>query len=682
MLGALQLSSRTSLAMVLAGVLILSAFIAPVLSSRSAFAAENAKNAHPPAKTITHPTFGPILPIYNGMGAIIGNGHVIMGVDYAGQLNVPYRAINGTGWSLPTSDPGHPPIGYVGLRNGNGSFASTEPGCLCEGWGVAIPSNTIGDPNATGYANNAAGSANLVVNSFAGTDGGSSAVSNVTAFNKIVVTHDYHPTPLTPYLYQVTVSFKNNGTTDLNNVTYRRVMDWDIQPTQFAEVVGNHGVKANLEPTGRLVHSGDNGFLTSDPLQAIVPSDFQVDSGTYNQDYNYSGPDDHGGVFDLQVGPIKAGQTVAFNEYYGTAPNEALTKGALAAVNATLYSLGYNSEPVVNGTNVADVNGTYGPVFAWGFGGITGSVLDHPPTIDPIANQTVAVNSTATFTAVGHDSDVNDTLTYSLSGAPTGASINATTGAFSWKPNGSSGQTPGNYTFDVFVTDSHGLSAHTPVTITVTSAVTGSTASVTVIKKIEGGWATLDNFTLMLNGQPVTNGSATTVTAGQQQNISESFNPPSLESQYRTLFQGDCAPDGTISADKVKADASLQCVMINVFVKHHKHAEESLVCQDYNSTDINGKTIPTGKVIRCESFDNKSDVNGMRFMVKGPDGVMLDSGNQAYKSGEKIYITFMDNATGSYTVHIAYYDLDGHKITSKCDLYVHFTAATRVKGTA
>ena len=411
------------------------------------------------------PQASAVMPI-SGTGVIIGNGNVIMGIDNAGQLNIPYRPVTGKvgGWALPTSDPGHPSVGQVGLRNGDGQYASTEPGCLCEGWGISIPSKIgPGDPAATGYANNDAGSANLVVDSLTGSDGDLSAASTVTAFGKFQVTHDYHPTPLTPYLYQVTVTIKNIGSVNQPDVHYRRVMDWDIQPTQFHEFVTNQGVAANLAPAGRLVNSGDNGFLTSDPLVAAAPDDFEhtFGSGTYNKNFKYSGPEDHGGVFDLQVGPIKAGEAVAFNEYYGSAPDEAKTDAALAAVGATLsskaFSLLDSGKPNTDGKN--------GPVFAWGFGGIAGTVLNHPPTIDPIPDQTVHVSSLDSFTAVGRDPD-SDPLSYFLSGAPPGASIDPSTGDFSWKPSGGAGQSPGTYFFDVFVSDGS-LTAHTTVKVIV-----------------------------------------------------------------------------------------------------------------------------------------------------------------------------------------------------------------------
>lgn len=75
-----------------------------------------------------------------------------------------------------------------------------------------------------------------------------------------------------------------------------------------------------------------------------------------------------------------------------------------------------------------------------------------PPTIDPIANITVAEGSRASATALGHDADADQTLRYSFSGtAAFGAAVDAITGAFTWTPTEAQG--PGTYTFRIKVFD-------------------------------------------------------------------------------------------------------------------------------------------------------------------------------------------------------------------------------------
>jgi cold shock CspA family protein len=74
-----------------------------------------------------------------------------------------------------------------------------------------------------------------------------------------------------------------------------------------------------------------------------------------------------------------------------------------------------------------------------------------PPTLSPIGNRVVNEGSTVLFTASGSDRDIGDTLAYSLVGAPFGASINPTSGAFSWPTTENHG--PGTYGFAVVVSD-------------------------------------------------------------------------------------------------------------------------------------------------------------------------------------------------------------------------------------
>jgi hypothetical protein len=103
-----------------------------------------------------------------------------------------------------------------------------------------------------------------------------------------------------------------------------------------------------------------------------------------------------------------------------------------------------------------------------GLAPIQGSAVNHAPVLSPIANQAVTYGSTVTFTASATDPDAGETLTYSLApGAPTGASINPSTGAFTWAPTAA--QVGQVYNINVVVTDNGTppLSATQPVTINV-----------------------------------------------------------------------------------------------------------------------------------------------------------------------------------------------------------------------
>jgi autotransporter-associated beta strand protein len=75
---------------------------------------------------------------------------------------------------------------------------------------------------------------------------------------------------------------------------------------------------------------------------------------------------------------------------------------------------------------------------------------NRPPTLGQIADQEVANGTGLQFTVTGSDPDTLQTLSYSLDAAPAGASINPSTGVFSWTP--APGQI-GVYSVTVRVTD-------------------------------------------------------------------------------------------------------------------------------------------------------------------------------------------------------------------------------------
>src|SRR6266705_3355276 len=98
------------------------------------------------------------------------------------------------------------------------------------------------------------------------------------------------------------------------------------------------------------------------------------------------------------------------------------------------------------------------------------AVANSPPNITNPGNKTTDELVNLAFTVVATDPDAGQTVTYSLTlGTPaaTGATINATSGAFSWTP--SEAQGPGVYPVTVTATDNAASPAHSdaPFTITV-----------------------------------------------------------------------------------------------------------------------------------------------------------------------------------------------------------------------
>ncbi|MBI2954328.1 MAG: tandem-95 repeat protein, partial [Chloroflexi bacterium] len=99
---------------------------------------------------------------------------------------------------------------------------------------------------------------------------------------------------------------------------------------------------------------------------------------------------------------------------------------------------------------------------------VTVNEVNQPPALTPIGDKVVDEGTTLTFTAVATDTDVpTNTLTFSLdAGAPSGASLDPVTGAFTWTPTEAQG--PASYSLTIRVTDNRTPALSTAETITVT----------------------------------------------------------------------------------------------------------------------------------------------------------------------------------------------------------------------
>ncbi len=91
--------------------------------------------------------------------------------------------------------------------------------------------------------------------------------------------------------------------------------------------------------------------------------------------------------------------------------------------------------------------------------------INDAPVLADIGNKSVDEHVELVFTASASDVDVEDTLTFSLSGSvPEGAAINGTSGVFSWTPGEDQGGA--DHTFDVCVSDGKVSDCET-ITVTV-----------------------------------------------------------------------------------------------------------------------------------------------------------------------------------------------------------------------
>ncbi|MBX7133899.1 MAG: putative Ig domain-containing protein [Fimbriimonadaceae bacterium] len=117
-------------------------------------------------------------------------------------------------------------------------------------------------------------------------------------------------------------------------------------------------------------------------------------------------------------------------------------------------------------SNIAGIAAFADTAFAWSYE----AGANQAPVLDPIGNQTVAEGSSLSLDANATDPDAGQTLTYSLTGAPSGMSIDGSTGVVSWTPSETQG--PGSYQITIVVTDngSPAQSDSEAITITVDEA--------------------------------------------------------------------------------------------------------------------------------------------------------------------------------------------------------------------
>ncbi len=281
-------------------------------------------------------------------GAIIDNGVVRLGINAAGQLNF--------------MDPEFGELtGVRFLPTGN---EATAPGCPCEGWGAGDELTGM-----SGWANqDEGGEFNLDVVDFTIDEVAGEVVSVVDvlgdgATQVMRVTHRYAPST-TEFLYQATVTIENLTDADIQP-RYRRVMDWDVEPTAFSEFVTIDGVVGE-----NLRYSSTNGFDTANPLSMPNTSGYLIGPGTESGGdfFADAGPNDHGALFDFGFDPLPPGETRSFNIFYGAAPTETEALQAIDFVGATVWSLGQPS--TLDGPTLGTPN-----TFVFGFSAVGTGVV-------------------------------------------------------------------------------------------------------------------------------------------------------------------------------------------------------------------------------------------------------------------------------------------------------------------
>jgi subtilisin family serine protease len=248
-------------------------------------------------------------------GAVITAGNVGLGVNQWGSLDLSGQ---------PPSRSGTTEYGLRYLPNGDELLG---PGCPCDGWGVADPGVGV-----AGYADEAVGVEGLEAGGF--THSRSSATADVLAGSTFEVIHAYAPAPGRPDLFRDHVTITNVSGSPVQEALYRRVADWDMEPTAFDEFVT---VQYSPGAT-KLVSTSNDGFASPNPL---LPESTLGATGRFFR----FGPLDQGAQFNFNLGPLAPDESVSFDEYIGAAANQTAAYKDLKAIGAQAYSLGEPNVP-------------------------------------------------------------------------------------------------------------------------------------------------------------------------------------------------------------------------------------------------------------------------------------------------------------------------------------------------
>ena len=234
--------------------------------------------------------------------------------------------------------------------------------------------------------------------------------------------------------------------------------DSDVPTQTLTYSLSNAPVGATISPT-----TGLFTWLTdADDGPAVYSATVIVSDGvlTDSQTINITVTEDEAAPVLALIGPqtITETETLTFTAVATDANNDTLTFSLSdAPIGATISpTTGLFSWP----TTETDGPGVYSATVIVSDGALTDSQtvtiivneLNETPVLTFINDQSVLEGETLSFTATATDSDVpTQTLTYSLSNAPVGATISPTTGLFTWPTDADDG--PAVYSVTISVSD-------------------------------------------------------------------------------------------------------------------------------------------------------------------------------------------------------------------------------------
>ena len=154
-----------------------------------------------------------------------------------------------------------------------------------------------------------------------------------------------------------------------------------------------------------------------------------------------------------------SGYTYGDSSFLGTSAATPHVAGAAALILSMHPHFGPDELQSTIESNAIDM-GAGGKDNSYGWGRLHLAVLNDPPILEYVGDKTINEGQTLSFTVSGSDAD-GDTIIYSATNLPLGASFDPATHTFTWIPNSQQAGVYHNILFeisDAVVTDSEGIS--------------------------------------------------------------------------------------------------------------------------------------------------------------------------------------------------------------------------------
>ena len=243
---------------------------------------------------------------------------------------------------------------------------------------------------------------------------------------------------------------------------------------------------SNVRVYNNIIHSADASgliaFLTNTGVSFINNIIYSENNQPYYVDSNYNGTrsSDYNVWYGRGARPAWATGT---NDLNNTDP--LVTSLVTHDFHLLASSPARDAGADLSATVLSDYDGNARPqniIYDIGALEYVSGQTNNSPVLNLIGNKTAAENSVLTFTLSATDAD-GDTLTYSASGLPVGASFNAATHVFSWTPTYTQA---GSYNVTFSVNDGNSGTASETITITVSNVnrdpVLGAIGSKSVVE--------------------------------------------------------------------------------------------------------------------------------------------------------------------------------------------------------